>query len=409
MCEALPEKDFYWLNEQEVDQLNFQDITDDADTGYIVQCDLDYPEALHDEHNAYPMAPETLTVTEDMLSEHTKDLKKSLGLKGRPGSKLIPNLRPKHQYVTHNRNLKYYLSHALKLSKIHRVLRFTQSRWLKSYIDFNTDKRKSARNSFEKDFFKLMNNSVFGKTMENMRKRVSVELVNTPKRLRKVCAKPNFQSFKIFNRDLVAVNMKKVNVVLNRPIYAGFCILEVAKICMYQFHYDFMKKKYGSKARVAYTDTDSFIYTIETDNWYQDMIENLDLFDTSNFPKDNALYSTDNCKVLGKMKDECGGQVIEEFVGLKPKMYSVKCGEIEKKTAKGVKKCVIDKQLKHEAYQLCLQQKWAMRHKMNLIRSFDHQLYSITVNKTSLSPYDDKRYFTGIESFAHGHYTISTM
>ncbi|XP_069109117.1 uncharacterized protein [Argopecten irradians] len=406
MSEVLPEKDFAWLTPEQIDQLDICNIDDNSEMGYILEIDLEYPTSLHDEHNCYPLAPENTCVTKDMLSPDSQNLRKKLNIKGKPSRKLVPNLCSKQQYVLHYRNLKYYLSKGMVLTKIHRVIEFTQSAWLKPYIDFNTAKRMVARNDFEKDFFKLMNNSVFGKTMENMRKRVSVELVNTPKRLRKVCAKPNFQSFKIFNQDLVAVNMKKTNIVFNRPIYAGFCILEVSKIFMYQFHYDFIKQKYGSKAELLFTDTDSLAYCIETHDWYKDMHDNADLFDTSNFPKDSPLYSMNNCKVLGKMKDECKGQIMDQFVGLKPKMYSLTCGGIEKRTAKGVKKSVIEKHLRHQAYLLCLSNQSSCKHKMNLIRSFDHQLYSITVNKTSLSPYDDKRYFTGIDSLAYGHFKI---
>ena len=175
-----------------------------------------------------------------------------------------------------------------------RVIGFKQSPWLKPYIDFNTEKRKDAQNSFEKDFFKLMNNSVFGKTMENMRKRVHVELVNTPKRLRKLCAKPNFQNFKIFNEDLVAVNLKKVNIVLNRPIYAGFSIFDISKTFMYEFHYDYMKAKYGPKAQLLFTDTDSLCYEVETQDLYQDMSENKELFDLRNYKKSHELYDNTN-------------------------------------------------------------------------------------------------------------------
>ena len=405
----LPEKEFYWLSEDEIDQLDIMSIADDSDTGFILEVDLDYPSILHEEHNDYPMAVESINVTEDMLSPFTKDLGKDLKLKHKSNTKLVPNLHSKEKYVLHFRILKQYISHGLELKKIHRVIGFKQSPWLKPYIDFNTEKRKLAQNSFEKDFFKLMNNSVFGKTMENMRKRVHVELVNTPKRLRKLCAKPNFQNFKIFNKDLVAVNLKKVNIVLNRPIYAGFCILDISKTFMYAYHYDYMKVKYGPKARLLFTDTDSLCYEVETQDLYQDMWQNKQLFDLSNYEKDHAIFDDTNKKVLGKMKDECGGAVIEEFVGLRPKMYSLKYDGAEKKAAKGVKKCVMEKQLKHEAYLSCLKDRTEMRHEMNMIRSYSHKVFSVTVNKTSLSPYDDKRYFLkdGINSLAYGHERIS--
>ena len=411
MSVPLPEKDFYWFNENEIDQLDVMNIPDDSDTGLILEVDLDYPHSLHETDNDYPMAVESLKVTKDLLSPYTLKLGEALKLKHKDITKLVPNLCDKRHYILHLRNLKQCMSHGLQLKKIHRAIGFTQSPWLKSYIDFNTEKRKNAQNDFEKDFFKLMNNSVFGKTMENMRKRVHVELVNSAKRLRKLSAKPNFQCFKIFNDDLVAVNLKKVNIVLNRPIYAGFCILDISKTFMYAFHYDYMRAKYGTKAQLLFTDTDSLCYEVEVEDVYQEMFKDKYHFDTSNFEKQHYLYDTTNKKVLGKMKDECGGAVIEEFVGLRPKMYSLKYGDQEKKTAKGVKKCVIEKQLKHEAFRACFANQSDMRHNMNMIRSYGHQLFSVTVNKTSLSPYDDKRYVlkNDIETLAFGNKKISVI
>ena len=191
------------------------------------------------------------------------------------------------------------------LTKIHRAISFTQSPWLKSYIDFNTNKRKDAKNATEKDFFKLMNNSVFGKTMENLRKRVNVELVNTEKRVKKLTAKPTFQAFKIFHEDLAAMHMKKVKIVLNRPTYVGFCILDISKLLMYDFHYNHMKVNYGEGVKLLFTDTDSLCYEIHTNDIYSDMATHIEFYDTSDYPSNHPLYSNVNKKVLGKMKDEC--------------------------------------------------------------------------------------------------------
>lgn len=209
ISDTLPKEDFAWLSEEQIQSLDISNIADNAETGYILEADLEYPNSQHNQDSDLPVAPETITVTNDMVFSHSHMLRKKLSLKGKSSKNLVPNLSSKTKYVVHYRNLKYYLSHGLKLKKkIHRVLGFTQSAWLKPYIDFNTQKRMMASTAFNKDFYKLMNNAVFGKTMENMRKRLNVELVNT-KRLKKVCAKPNFQSFKIVNDDLVAVNMKK--------------------------------------------------------------------------------------------------------------------------------------------------------------------------------------------------------
>lgn len=177
---------------------------------------------------------------------------------------------------------------------------------------------------------------------------------------------------------------------------------------MYAFHYEYIQAKYGPKARLLFTDTDSLCYEVEVQEIYEEMYKNKHFFDLCNYDKTHYLFDNTNNKVLRKMKDECGGSVVEEFVGLRPKMYSLKYGSQEKKTAKGVKKCVMEKQLKHEAYRACLENKTEMRHEMNMIRSYSHQVYSITVNKTSLSPYDDKRHVlkNSIESLAYGHKRI---
>ena len=170
--------------------------------------------------------------------------------------------------------------------------------------------RKQATSDFEKDFFKLMVNSVFGKTMENLRNRMNVELVNTPKRMKKLGAKPAFKTFKIINDDLTAVHMAKTKLILNKPIYVGFVVLDVSKLLMSDFHYNYIKKKYGDRAKLLFTDTDSLCYEFQTDDLYQDMKSDHYQFDTSNYKEDNFLYSLENKKVLGKMKDECAGEII---------------------------------------------------------------------------------------------------
>ena len=182
--------------------------------------------------------------------------------------KLIPTLRNKEKYVLHYRNLQLYTDLGLKVIKVHRVLKFNQSSWLKQYIDFNSNKRKNAKNAFEKDFFKLMNNLVFGKTMENLRKRVDVRLVTDEKKLLKMTAKPTYVSSKIFNENLVAVHKIKETLTLNRPTHVGMCILDLSKTLMYDFHYNYIKKKYGEKARLLFTDTDSLTYEIESEDVY---------------------------------------------------------------------------------------------------------------------------------------------
>ena len=187
---------------------------------------IDYPDHLHDEHADYPLAPERMTVKPNMLSEKQREIFRQIRgdekiTESTP--KLIPNLYDKKNYVTHYRNLKLYLELGMVLTKVHRVLSFSQSPWVKGYIDFNTAQRTRARNDFEKDFFKLMNNSMFGKTMENLRNRRKIDLVTGERKLKKLAAQPTFKSYKIFHQHLLAVECAVSELTLKEPIYTRVC------------------------------------------------------------------------------------------------------------------------------------------------------------------------------------------
>ena len=215
----------------------------------------------------------------------------------------------------------------MKVTKIHRGIKFDESPWLKSYIDMNTNLRPEAKNEFEKHFFKLMNNSVFGKTMENIRKHVNIKLVNNKKQAKKLAAKPNFECSKIFDENLIAIHMKKTCFVYDKPVYLGMCILDMSKTLMYDFHYNYIKKKYGEKAKLLSTDTDSLAYEIETEDFYKDISEDMEAkFDISSFPRNHPSGKPVgvNKKVIGMLKDECGGKIMHEFIGLRAKLYSNK-------------------------------------------------------------------------------------
>jgi hypothetical protein len=297
MSRKLPTHGFKWMSDSELE--NWRNIP------CILEVDLDYPTELHDLHNDYPLAPESITINKV--------------------DKLIPNLNNKQNYIIHHENLKLYESLGLKITKIHRGIRFEESAWLKKYIDLNTDLRTQATNDFEKDFFKLMNNSVFGKTMENIENRVDVRLV-TDRESNQIGSKPNYDSRTIFDENLIAVHMKKTKLKYDKPIYLGMCILDLSKTLMYEFHYNYIKSMYGDNARLLFTDTDSLMYHIKTEDFYADIASDVEKrFDTSDYPKDHpsGIKVGVNKKVIGMFKDEAAGKQIEEFVGLRCKVVLI--------------------------------------------------------------------------------------
>jgi hypothetical protein len=392
MSLPLPTHGFEWMNESEL--ANWKHVTRQDGEGCILEVDLEYSKDLHELHNDYPLAPEIVKISKV--------------------SKLIPNLNNKEKYILHYENLKLYESLGLKVTKIHRGIRFHESAWLKSYIDLNTALRAKATNDFEKDFFKLMNNSVFGKTMENIENRVDVRLVTDRTKALKLAAMPNYDRTTIFDENLVAIHMKRTKLLYNKPIYLGMCILDLSKTLMYDFHYNYVKKKYGDRAKLLFTDTDSLMYEIKTDDFFQDIKDDVDkLFDNSDYPKDHMCYNSKNKKVIGMFKDEAAGRQIEEFVGLRSKLYSYKMcdGQDEHKKCKGVKKSVVKKTITHEDYKNCLFTSKTQLRKMNVIRSHLHDIYCEEIYKVALSADDDKRVITddGVHTLAYGHYRVSYL
>ena len=212
----------------------------------------------------------------------------------------------------------------------------------------NAELRKKAKNDFEKDLFKLMNNAVFGKTMENLRKHKDIKLVTTDKRRNQLVSKPNYHTTKWFSENLLEIEMKKANVKMSKPIYLGLSILEISKILMYEFWYGYVKQKYGDNVKLRYIDTDSFIMHIKTEDFYKDIADDVEKrCDTSNYEVYRPLSTGKNKKVIGLMKDELGGKIMTEFVALRPKTYSYLTDDCEEdKKTKGKKKCVIKRRLK---------------------------------------------------------------
>ena len=252
MWQPLPTGGFKWINCDGFEPKNIVNVLSKNNKyGYLLEVDVKYPSELHDLHNDIPF----------MCSK----------MKVGGVEKLIPNLYDKKKYVIHIRALMQALDHGLILEKIHRCIRFRQSPWMKEYIEHNTRLRTATRNDFEKDFYKLMNNSVFGKTMENIRRHRDIKLVNNKEKYLKTVMKPNFKSGTLLGPDLMGCEMGKVRVVMNKPVYLEQAILDLSKLIMYEFHYDYMQPKYGDMLKLCYMDTDSYVYDIRTEDFYKDI------------------------------------------------------------------------------------------------------------------------------------------
>ena len=382
MSQSLPTHGFKWM--RDLTKETVMDILEKANhsmlnprkgKGYIFEVDLEYPLDLWKSHNDYPLAPEKMIVN---------------GVE-----KLICHFKPRKNYVVHYRNLRQYLEMGMRITAVHRGISFNQSSWMEPYTRKNTELRKTAANSFEKDFFKLMNNSVFGKTIENIRKRQNIILVDDRAKAVKLTSRPNFDRATIFDRNLIAVHMKKTEVYFNKPVYVGQAILDLSKTLMFNFHYNYIRKKYNVAAELMFTDTDSLLYLIHTDDFYRDISHDIETkFDTSDYPPNHpsGIKTGVNKKVIGMFKDEVAGRQITRFVGLRPKLYSFKVedGSLTKK-CKGIKKNVVKKGIAFEDYVQCLFSGEKQMRTMKIIRSENHDIHSKEVNKIALSNDDDKR------------------
>lgn len=391
MSEKLPTGNFKWVDDiQNLDSMIRADSYSEDQTGYILSVDLVVPKTERFEN--YPLAPESKDISINQLSDYSKKL-----LEERDNytetEKLILDFTDKKRYTVHIKNLILY--HKLGCEfKIHEAISFDQSNWLKKYIDLNTELRKKAKNEFEKDFFKLMNNSMFGKTMEAIRERVEIKLADTWAKAAYQIRKPTYDKLKIFNENLIAIHMRKSSIYFNKPVYVGFCVLELSKHLMYDTYYNKMQKIFKD-VKLLYTDTDSFVIHVKDSNIYKIMQQNSDLFDFSDYPKEHILYSEKNKKVLGKFKDELNGNLMSERISLRSKMYAHKIynSKKEDKRAKGIKKCNVKNDLSFKKYYDCLFKNENTNHEYKNFKTENHEIFTITTTKKGLSAFDSKRYY----------------
>jgi hypothetical protein len=393
MSQKLPTHGFHFIDPEhnpKVAKENIQNLDPDGELGYIFEVDIQYPEELHDAHKDLPFLPETMVPP------------------GGKNPKLLTTLYDKKKYVVHYRTLQQAMQHGLRVTKVHRVIGFFQSKWLESYIAANTRRRQLCTNAFEKDFFKLMNNAVYGKTMENVRNRIKLELVTKLCRLRKLIKSPFFKGRIIYGENLCAVMSHKKEILMNKAIYVGMVILDLSKYLMYDFHYRIMRQRFQERLSLMYMDTDSFVYFVQNCDFYSEMKDMAEHFDTSDYPKNHFCYSDTNKKVLGKFKDEANSIPVKCFVGLRAKMYAMKYGGKILKRAKGVKRYALSRKISYNDYVRCLKENTIQRTSFRMIRSRHHIVHTVEMNKISLSAHDDKRFIlpNKVDTLPHGHVLI---
>lgn len=371
--------------------------------------------------------------------------------------KLAPTLLDRKNYVVHIRNLQFYIRQGAVITRVSRAISFNERCWLAPYINANTEQRKRARDDLEKAFWKLLNNSLFGKlhllsaddtfflthssvlgkTIESVRKRSRIVLVNKARSATRIASKPEYKRFKILSDTLVAVEARKTRMVFDKPIYVscvtdslfvsclfatnslfvykplqfqvGFSVLDLSKLLMFEFHYNVMVPHFGSP-RLCFTDTDSFLYQLHTKDLYGTQIPALKRhMDLSNYPRDHPLFSEKNKAIIGLFKDETEGKPIGEFVGLRSKMYSVLVQDGKRKmAAAGVPRALAARDLTHGRYLEALRStgEYSMSINQTMIRSKAHTIHTVTSSKRALSRYDDKRFVLndGVSTRPHGHW-----
>lgn len=432
MSQYMPIGEYSWvkdLNQFTPDYI--QSLSDYGDYGYLLEVDLHIPVDLHNKFKSYPLAPESRPVNESDVSPYTQQLRKRLNAKHDKTPKLLCTLTDKVEYKLHYRNLKLYLSLGYQLKKVHRVLKFRQQPWIRPYIERNTTKRAQATNDFSKDYFKLMNNAVFGKFLQDDRKHRNARLLTRPELIERAISDPFFEDRNILAEDKVIAYMRKKKITMNKPMIVGVCILELSKLHMYNFYYNVMQKIFGeNRLRLLFTDTDSLCMEIQTDDFHSEIVKNnaQSYFDWSNYPTDHPMYDKKGKAVLGLFKDETAGFWINQFVGLRSKLYSILKDEktmmgelldtgkhLEKKTAKGVKKWIIKKKLRHQQYYDCLTNPeynpYNHLEQMTGFQTFQNQIYTTQITKLTLSAADDKMFVCddGITTLPYGYRGITSQ
>ena len=418
LCRPLPHSEFTWVGQSELERLSnpseILKLEDEADYGYLFEVDLEYPSELHATTADFPLAPEGAYIEEDMFSPYMSSFYKSMcenrgcNNKYKPYRKLLLTHYDKDMYVCHYSILKFYLQMGMRLVRVRSAIRFRQKRFVESYIKYNSSRRAEARNAFEKDYYKLKNNSFFGKTMEDVRHRIDYRLLTRWDKLEKLSASPLFIDNDIFSESVVGVHMFKSKVVLDKPVYIGQAVLDYSKLEMYNLYYNVLRQcRLIRQPELVGGDTDSFFLALHTHRsiLLSDIFSDLEQYlDSSNYPQDHPLYSAANRARLGCFKDEAAGKIISEMILLRPKMYSMKYLEHDGgiKRAKGISRHLVAS-TSHETYREAFLSCREINYDMTILRSKLHTIQTVTFRKRGLSAWEDKRcWLDANSSVPHG-------
>ena len=304
---------------------------DDSDIGYFVEADLIYPDNIKEKTKNFPFAPVNKKINPDNFNVYMNEIKPDTYTQT---SKLICDWSDKKNYLIHYRMLKFYIRQGMIVDKVHEIISFKQSRWLEKYINFITQKRNQAVNDFEKDFYKLLNNAFYGKTMENVRNRLKIKFIEIDdyREIVNQQSKLTFNGIHKSYENCDSYTFKQNEVLMDKPIYLGFSVLELSKLHMYETYYDKLQPYFRQEIiHLHYMDTDSFVLSVNTKDVIKDLKNLEDIFDFSNLDKNHELFSNKNKKVIGKFKIETPKNIwIDEFVCLRSKMYAFKCADDSK-------------------------------------------------------------------------------
>lgn len=412
----MPVSNFTWCDQSEINEFNVMSIGNLSMTGYILEVDLEYPEHLHRLHDAYPLAPETTFIEYANLSPYAQKIHKQFANNTLfKAKRLMSTLNNKLNYVVHYRNLQLYVSLGMKIKKVHRILKFEQQAFLQKYIGLCTEKRVAAKSDFEKKMYKLFANSVFGKFCENKRDYTNIELITNQKMLAKRVASPFYKNVKIINKHLTAVIMRQKSITLDKAYPIGFSILELSKYFMYDTWYNVIQPYFGLNNIIfGLTDTDSWIFSVRTNDINNDLRQLAEFFDFSNYDVNHELYSDEHKNALFYYKDEMKGNKITHFCGLRSKCYSFKFKdekktEIEKNVCKGVKRVAIRNRLTFDQYKNCIISPQIIRHSFENIHVRNHVIKTAHCKKVALNSFDCKRFIfnCAIHSMSYGNKEIN--